>query len=96
MSIEDPNILKKMKKIEERLDRIEERLSYIENRLGRFPSHPPPQPGPIPPPGPPSPPGHPPEPFRIRKNWILSIRNINRFTITIVNLSLILSTKDLK
>jgi len=66
MSIEDPNILKRINKVEERLDRIEERLSFIENRLGRVPSHPPPHPGPIHPPGSPRPPDHPPEPFRIK------------------------------
>ena len=63
--MEDPNILKRIKKIEDRLDRIEERISNIEYKIGRFPPTPLPKPGPIHPPGPPGPPGTPPEPFRI-------------------------------
>jgi len=64
MSIEDPNILKRIKAIEERLNKLEQRISYIESRLGRFPPRP--QPGPIP--SPPGPPGPPLEPFRFKKD----------------------------
>ncbi|MFX0022619.1 MAG: hypothetical protein ACFE9S_09845 [Candidatus Hermodarchaeota archaeon] len=68
ISMKDPNILNRIKKIEDRLDRIEERISHIEHRIGRFPSPPLPKPDPIHPSGPPrppGPPGPPPEPFRI-------------------------------
>ncbi|MFW9784937.1 MAG: hypothetical protein ACFFFB_21835 [Candidatus Heimdallarchaeota archaeon] len=65
MSVEDPNILRRIKSIEERLDKLEDRVSFIENRLGSFPPGPAPQPRPITPPGPS--PGHPPDPFRIKK-----------------------------
>ncbi len=61
MSIENPNLLERIKVIEKRLDKIEQLISSIENRFGRFPSRPSPHPGPRPPP---HPPGPPPEPFR--------------------------------
>ena len=64
MIIEEPNILKKIKIIEETLDRIETRISNLEHRIGKFPSPPIPKPGPFHPPGPPDRPGPPPEPFR--------------------------------
>ncbi|MFW9942000.1 MAG: hypothetical protein ACFFFT_13235 [Candidatus Thorarchaeota archaeon] len=67
MSIEDPNILKRLKEIEQRLDKLEERITLIESRLGRFPPRPSPRPEPIYPPRPPGPPGPPPEPFRFKK-----------------------------
>jgi len=53
MSIEDPNILKRIKAIEGRLNKLEQRISYIESRVGRSP------------PGPPRPPL---EPFRFKKD----------------------------
>jgi hypothetical protein len=61
MSIEDPNLLERIKKIEKRLESLEERLESIEKILNR----PMPRPGPMPPPGPlgPRPPG-PSDPFR--------------------------------
>ena len=61
MSIENPNLLEKIKQFEKRLDEIENRLSSLENLF----KHPPLRPGhPIPPgPGPTGPPP-PPEPFR--------------------------------
>ena len=61
MSIEKPNLLVRIQRIEEKIIDIENRISNIENRLDRFPLRPPPQPGPIRPPGPPGPK---PEPFR--------------------------------
>ncbi len=64
MTIEDPNILKRLRVIEERLDKIEQRILGLEHKIGRFPSPPLPKPGPIHPPGPPDRPGPPPEPFR--------------------------------
>lgn len=67
MSVEEPNILRRIKSIEERLDKLEERISFIENRLGPFSPHPTPQPGPIPPSRPPGPPGPPLDPFRFNK-----------------------------
>ena len=62
MTIEDPNILNKLKEIEERLSKIEERLSHLESRLGGFPTRPLPRSGPIHPPRRPGPP--PPDPFK--------------------------------
>jgi hypothetical protein len=50
MSIENLNLLERIKEIENRLDRIEKRLSYIEQRLGANPFKPFPQPEPIRPP----------------------------------------------
>ena len=61
MSIEKPNLLDRIQRIEEKLVDIEKRISNIEDQLDRFPLRPPPQPGPIRPPGPPGPK---PEPFR--------------------------------
>ncbi len=61
MSIENLNLLERLKAIEKRLDQIEQRISSIENRFGRFPPRPNPHPGSRPPP---HPPGTPPEPFR--------------------------------
>ena len=71
MTIEEPNIIKRIKSIEERLDKIEDRISSLENKLGRFPSPPLPRPGPIHPPGPPGPP---PEPFRFYDKFKNSIK----------------------
>ena len=61
MSIENPNLLERIKAIENRLYQIEQRISSIEDRFGRFPPRPKPHPGSRPPP---HPPGTPPEPFR--------------------------------
>ena len=62
MSIENPNLNERIKKIEKRLDELENRLSSLENlfQRPRFRPDPPIHPGPTPP-GPPPPP----EPFRI-------------------------------
>jgi len=68
MAIEDPNLLKRIKAIEDRLKKIEERISRLESRLGRHPLPQSPQPGPIRPPSPLGPPGPPPEPFRFTKD----------------------------
>ena len=62
MTVEDPNILKKLKEIEDRLAKIEERISDLEQSLGGFPSRSPPQPDPIHPPTRPGPQA--PEPFK--------------------------------
>ena len=61
MSIENPNLLERIKKIEVRLDEIENRILSLETFLNRRPL----RPGPPMPPGP-TPPGppKPPEPFR--------------------------------
>ena len=64
MSIENPDILSRLRVIEKRLDKIESRLLIIENRLSRSPLHPAPSPDPMRPDRPPGPPGPPPEPFR--------------------------------
>ena len=67
MSIESPNLLERIKKIEKRLDDIEKRISNIENRLERSPLRSSIYPRPMPHPKrpkPPKPPGHPPEPFK--------------------------------
>ncbi len=56
MSIQNPNLLERIKTIEERLDSLEKRIAQLERLLKRFPS---------PPPGPqPFKPGEGPEPFR--------------------------------
>jgi len=62
MSIENPNVLERIKKIEKRLDEIESRLSSLEKLFHHRTLRPGPPipPGPMPP-GPPPPP----EPFRI-------------------------------
>ena len=61
MSIENPNLLEKIKIIEKRLDDIENRLTSLE----KFFRQPPSRPGPPLPPGPgPHRPPPPPEPFR--------------------------------
>lgn len=57
MSIENPNIIKRIESIEERLDKLENRLSHIEKLLKRSPGSPDrPSPSPSP--------GRPPEPFK--------------------------------
>ncbi|MFO7796988.1 MAG: hypothetical protein R6W84_12635 [Promethearchaeia archaeon] len=57
MSIQDPNVLERIKKIENRLDNLEKRISELENLLRRSPS--PPDRRPFPGKGP-----KPPEPFK--------------------------------
>ncbi|TFG02616.1 MAG: hypothetical protein EU539_12955 [Promethearchaeota archaeon] len=61
MSIENPNVLERIKRIEKKLENLENRISYIESIIDREHHRPPlrPQPGPSPP-GP----GPRPEPFR--------------------------------
>lgn len=61
MSIQEPNLLDRILKIEKKLEDLEKRISHIENRLDRSPFRPPTPPGPMPPPGPPGPK---PEPFK--------------------------------
>jgi hypothetical protein len=56
MSVENPNLLEKIRTIENRLDSLEKRVSKLESILKRFPS---PEPGPQP-----YKPGKGPEPFR--------------------------------
>lgn len=70
MSIENPNLVERIKKVEKRLDDIEKRISNIENRLQRSPLRPPIYPHPIPPPERPErpkPPRPPPEPFKFKE-----------------------------
>jgi hypothetical protein len=61
MSIETPNVLERIKFIENRLNDFEKRLSYIENLIRKAPYSPHPLPDPRPKP---SKPGPMPEPFR--------------------------------
>ena len=55
MSLQNPNILERIKRIEERLDMIEKRLLRIEQRIGHIPPSPPP----------------PPEPFKLDLQYLL-------------------------
>ena len=69
MTIENPNLLERIRKIEKRLDDLDNRLSSLERLLNRKPLRPFPQPRPYPSPerpGSPGPPGSPPEPFRFK------------------------------
>ncbi|MFX1410584.1 MAG: hypothetical protein ACFFA6_09540 [Promethearchaeota archaeon] len=71
MTIENPNLLERIKKIEKRLDDLENRLSSLEKLLNRKPLQPSPRPTPFRPPerpGSPGPPGSPPEPFRFKED----------------------------
>jgi hypothetical protein len=71
MTIENPNLLERIRKIEERLNDLEYRLLSLERLLNRRPLRPSPQPKPYPSPerpGPPGPPGPPPEPFRFKED----------------------------
>ncbi len=71
MTIENPNLLERIRKIEKRLDDLENRLSSLERLLNRRPlrSFPRPKPYPSPErPGSPGPPGPPPEPFRFKED----------------------------
>ena len=62
MSTNNPNLIERLLKIENKIEELERRILNIENLLGRFPPRPSPQPGPVPPPRRPGPP--PPEPFK--------------------------------
>ena len=67
MTIENPNLLERIKKIEEKLGNLEKRVLSLEKLLNRSPFRPLPHPTPNPPPEPsrpPGPPKPPPEPFR--------------------------------
>ena len=67
MTIENLNLLERIKKIEEKLENFEKRLLFLEKLLDRRPFRPLPHPTPYPPPEPsrpPGPPRPPPEPFR--------------------------------
>ncbi|MFX1320022.1 MAG: hypothetical protein ACFFAQ_00115 [Promethearchaeota archaeon] len=71
MTIENPNLLERIIKIEKRLDDLENRLLSLEKLLNRKPLQPYPRPTPYPSPerpGPPGPPGTPPQPFRFKED----------------------------